>query len=159
MLDLSAFRNGPFNFDVMLDGRENVTIIEIGPRFGGNGIPEIIAHGAGFDEIEAGIVYALEGMPPVARAREHDAIMATGSRILGCDKAGILHHMTPVETMMQKHAPALIDLAYDFQTGDRVEKFTQGNYRVGQIIATAPALTQLDQLLDQITADIDLQVR
>jgi len=157
-LHLAGFRNGPFNFDVMVDSGDNVTIIEIGPRFGGNGIPQIIAQGAGFDEIVANIIYALSGSVPDIRAKEHDAVSPTGSRILGCEKSGTLVNLAPIESVKRKFESGLIDLAYDFRIGDRVERFTQGNYRIGHIIATAPDLAGLDRLLDEIAEEIDVRV-
>ena len=50
---------GPFNIDVIVDKRDKIYILEIGPRSGGNLIPEVINLKYGFDIIKNTINFSL----------------------------------------------------------------------------------------------------
>ncbi|HOZ49154.1 MAG TPA: ATP-grasp domain-containing protein [Candidatus Hydrogenedentes bacterium] len=142
--------DGPVNFDVMVDDAGTATVLEMSPRFGGNCIPQIIHHGAQFDEIEASIVWAVEGEVPDARACVHEAIVPTGSRILGASQTGVLKSIRPIEQVRHEFDDALLELVYDVAPGQPVHQFTQGNYRIGHVIATRPSLDALEASLEAI---------
>ncbi len=52
LLDISY---GPFNLELMFDGNNDLFVIEINPRNGGNKIPEILQLTTGVDLVEANI--------------------------------------------------------------------------------------------------------
>lgn len=58
-LTLLGFEQGAINVEVMLDGKDNIYIMEIGPRSGGNCIPEIIKYSTCFDSIKSSVDIAL----------------------------------------------------------------------------------------------------
>ncbi|HEO69914.1 MAG TPA: ATP-grasp domain-containing protein [Candidatus Hydrogenedentes bacterium] len=153
-LNLLGIRNGPVNFDVMVGDAGTVTVLELSPRFGGNCIPQIIDHGAGFDEIGAAIDLTVDGVAPDRQARPHEDIVPTGSRILGSSRSGVLDSIAPLEAMRERYGSNLLELVYDIEPGEEVHQFTQGNYRIGHIIATRPSLEELEALLDDIERSI-----
>jgi len=58
-LQLMGFKNGAINFEYQFDIDGNVFLIEIGPRNGGNLIPEVIKHSTGVDLIKYTVDSAL----------------------------------------------------------------------------------------------------
>lgn len=52
-----GYLSGPFNIDLFIDINENIFINEIGPRNGGNFIPQVIKYSTGVDLIEASVEY------------------------------------------------------------------------------------------------------
>lgn len=58
-LKLLGFRQGAINIEIMLDKYENIYLMEIGPRSGGNCIPETIKYATGFDAVKASVEVAL----------------------------------------------------------------------------------------------------
>ena len=59
VLDLLKMKTGSYNFDIRIDENENVYIIEIAPRNGGDWNPEAIRYATGIDLIEYTIKAAL----------------------------------------------------------------------------------------------------
>ncbi|WP_372644072.1 ATP-grasp domain-containing protein, partial [Ancylomarina sp.] len=59
LLSLLDFRQGAINIEVMLDSNDNIYLMEIGPRNGGNCIPEIIRYTTCFDSIKSSVEIAL----------------------------------------------------------------------------------------------------
>jgi hypothetical protein len=157
-LALAGIRNGPVNFDVIVGSDSTPTVLEMRPRFGGNCIPEIIRHGTGFDEVGAAIDFAVGDDCSRDAALGHDGIRPTGSRILGSRASGVLQHITPRRCILEKYGYAIIDLVYDAMVGDPVKPFSQGNHRLGHIVASAPTLKKLDRLLDEIEREMGIRV-
>lgn len=86
---------GPMNFDVKVDD-QRVNLIEVSPRLGGNGIPELIRRANGLD-FEAmvilqalGVSGALEDAPPHGMA---------GSVVLGFDHDGFVGCLPDLEAV------------------------------------------------------------
>src|SRR5690606_11248187 len=59
VLDLLNMKTGSYNFDIRIDENENIYIIEIAPRNGGDWNPEAIRYATGIDLIEYTIKAAL----------------------------------------------------------------------------------------------------
>jgi len=59
LLTLLDMRTGAYNFDVRIDNEERVFLMEIGPRCGGNMIPQVIQHATGVDLVEYTIKAAM----------------------------------------------------------------------------------------------------
>lgn len=58
-LTLLNMRSGAYNFDARIDADENVYLMEIGPRNGGNLIPQVTKYATGVDMVEYTIKAAL----------------------------------------------------------------------------------------------------
>src|SRR5699024_19235 len=52
LLNLLDMKTGAYNFDVRVDKNKNIYIMEIGPRNGGNYIPQVIKHATGIDLVD-----------------------------------------------------------------------------------------------------------
>lgn len=59
VLTLLNMKTGAFNFDIRIDDKENVYLIEIGARNGGDLLPQVIKYATGIDMVEYTIKAAL----------------------------------------------------------------------------------------------------
>ncbi|HPG52237.1 MAG TPA: ATP-grasp domain-containing protein [Spirochaetota bacterium] len=146
LLEVSA---SPANFDVMIDNDGVIFVIDIGLRTGGNCIPDIIWHCCGIDLYRATIDASLGNRSefPTRAITRH-----VGSRILGSPRDGIISsHEDP--GLLKKKYDNLIEIKYDYEPGGHVRRFTQGNYRIGHIIASANTISLLEKSLDDIEQD------
>ncbi|WP_028585078.1 ATP-grasp domain-containing protein [Desulfogranum mediterraneum] len=58
-LSLLGFKFGAINLEVMIDKNDDIYLMEIGPRSGGNCLPEIISIATGIDMVKYAVEYAL----------------------------------------------------------------------------------------------------
>ena len=56
-ITLSEFKNGPINIEVRLSNSGKIYIMEIGPRSGGNFVPQIIKYATNFDMVKTTLDY------------------------------------------------------------------------------------------------------
>jgi biotin carboxylase len=59
LISLLGMKTNAYNFDIRIDPADNVYLMEIGPRNGGNMIPQVIQHATGVDMAEYTIKAAL----------------------------------------------------------------------------------------------------
>jgi biotin carboxylase len=150
---LLGLTEGPLNFDVIIDTHGEAFVVEMGARTGGNCLADVIYYGTGFDEIEASLQVAL-GEPVTSSPRPGQTIRPTGARILRSNTGGILQELAPPGDLLKKYRGNLQEIVYDYSPGDRIERFTQGNHRIGHIIVTARSFKQLENLIDLIEQEI-----
>lgn len=58
-ISLLGMKNSAYNFEVRIDNKEDIYIMEIGPRNGGNLIPDVIKYATGVDTIKYTILSAI----------------------------------------------------------------------------------------------------
>ncbi len=153
VVNLLDIRVGALDFDILVTD-EDIVIIEMSPRLGGNCIPKIIEYGTGLDLIETAIMLAMGKQPDI---RAHKAL-PVGVRILGCSKAGVVSGFKNLQELKEKYKENLIELVLDISVGSRVSRFTNGSFRIGHIICKASSLKELDSLLDKIEKELQITV-
>ena len=62
LLSLLNMGTTTYNFDIRINDREEVYLMEVAPRSGGNYIPQVIQYATGFDMLEA-VILATMGEP------------------------------------------------------------------------------------------------
>jgi biotin carboxylase len=80
------YQEGPMNFDIKVDS-QGANLIEVSPRLGGNGIPELIRRAEGFD-LEARVILQALGNP--ATPDDGPTHGVVGSALLGFDRPGFV---------------------------------------------------------------------
>ena len=155
VLDILKIRNGPVNFDVIVSKNNEVIIVEMSPRFGGNCIPQVIKAGTGFDELKESINIALD---QPSRYFRKNTFKPAGSRILNSLRTGKLNYITPKYNICSKYSKFLKELIYDYKIGEMVYKFDQGNKRIGHFVVSADSLKQLESIIEKIDSKIKISV-
>ncbi len=115
-----GYHNGPLNFDIIMKQGRLPYILEMSPRYGGNGIPYAIARATGIDVLRNLINYSLgkrQSLP-----RDHRLKTPCGTLVFGSPKNGRLKALTPPEEMIKK-VPEIFNITYVKRPGDRVNEF------------------------------------
>ena len=151
---LIGYTDGPLDFDVVSSDK-HVTIIELSPRLGGNGMPELVEAATGFELITTTIRWALgeqavdlPGPPPPG---------AYGSVILRSEQLGVLSGMEPADSVRIR-IPELIHLYYGVRPGDRIAAFEHGGHSLGYGLFTIPNGESHSSVAGRIAAALRLQI-
>jgi len=126
---LLGYRDGPLNFDVMVS-EDAVTIIEMSPRNGGNGIADLVRHAFAVD-VEAHLIELALGRTPALPARTLAG--GFGVVVLGASRAGRLRCL-PTLRDWQSRSPNVVELFYGRHRGDDVDALQHGGNAVGHMV-------------------------
>lgn len=148
-----GYRDGPLNFDVMVTP-ETVTIIEMSPRNGGNGLTDLIRLGASVD-MEERLVDAALGRPlPALRPTP---LRGAGVVLLGSRRAGHLERLPDLE-QWRNHCPEVVDVVCGKRPGDRVEPFTHNGHALGHVLFRCRDEADYARIARRL-AEVELPVR
>ena len=151
----AGYLDGPFNFDVMVEhGR--ATVIEMSPRTGGNGIPELIEIATGFDILSATARLAL-AEPPTPRPDPAAALRPCGSYVFGAPRAGRLLALADRDTLRAR-VPEVFAYTARARVGDEVSAFDHGGNCLGYVLFHCPPGTPYEALATRIDAALAVQV-
>ena len=136
---LLRLNDGPFDCDFIATDDE-VFILEMAPRVGGNSIARLVRHSTNFDLIEYSIRDACGDRAelPVSLDFAPTAII-----LLGVYEKGTLFYD-------KAQAKALISeswvhaLTFDFEIGDQIQPFKNGRHRVGEALVYGRNRSDLD---------------
>jgi len=126
---LLGYRDGPLNFDVMVS-EDTVTIIEMSPRNGGNGITDLVRHAYGVD-VEALLVELALGRQPVLPARALPG--GFGVVVLGASRAGRLQSLPTLQDW-QRRSPNVVEVFYGRRQGEPVDALLHGGNAIGHAV-------------------------
>lgn len=128
-----GYRDGPLNFDVML-ADDRVTILDLSPRNGGNGLAPLIQRATGIDLEEAMVRLALG---EILDTSPWGAAMASprgcGVAILGSDRPGKLV-AAPSLGDFQLRTPGVFRVDWARQPGQTVAAFTHNGDAVAHVL-------------------------
>ena len=150
MFQRLGMRRGPFNFDLMFTKSGEVFVIEIGPRNGGNRMPEAVKYSTGIDTIQATLDAALG--EAVAFDPPERRFYATYS--IHAKKDGVLESIT-YRDGFRRH---IVDEAIYQAPGTAVRAFTMGSNMVGCLILRFEAYAEMLHALDHMERNIDVRV-
>ncbi len=125
-----GYTDGPMNFDVMVN-ETGVTVLEIGLRNGGNGIPDLIRHNRGVDLLAWTLEHALEGS--LSEAQVSSTPQEISSYIFGSSRSGRLLEVSNIQSL-QAEVPQIISMALAKIPGDLVNEFTHNAHLVGYLL-------------------------
>lgn len=151
---LIGYSEGPLDIDVVFSGTR-VVIIEISPRLGGNGIPELVEAATELELITTTIRYALGERQAAVTLRPRTGTY--GSVILKSDKQGVLKDIASPESVRIR-MPELIHLYYGVQPGDQISAFEHGGNSLGYGLFAIPRDATHPDMARRVAEAIDLQV-
>lgn len=128
LLELLNIQNGALNFDFHYNANGDFSFLELGPRNGGNLIPEVIKYATGVDLVKYTVDSAL-GLDC------SDLKMVTtkgfySSYILHAYKSGIVKEIWYSDEIRKN----IIEETILIKVGDEVSKFTGSNHTLGTMI-------------------------
>jgi formate-dependent phosphoribosylglycinamide formyltransferase (GAR transformylase) len=127
-VDVLGYREGPLNFDAMVSARA-VTLLEISPRNGGNGLTDLIRHGCGVD-VEAATIRLALGEPAAVSPGRRAGV---GVRLLGSAEAGRIARLPGLDEW-QRHCSEIVDLHCGKREGDAVQPFEHNGNAIGHVV-------------------------
>ena len=136
-------KDGFYNLDIMLKD-DRPYLLDISPRLGGNGIPEILKAGYEINEYE----YLLSWhMNKPTKSTDYTFKRNTGVYIIGARERGTLKTVVDKDHPFKQQA---IELFWNKKIGERVQPFSEGKYHLGYFIYTAETDEELIEVQNQI---------
>lgn len=143
LLDLLEMRTGAYNFEVFLDLYENVYLMEVGPRNGGDYIPQLIEHATGIDLVEYSIKAALGEDCSDLHMKETDGYW--GYYAIHSIKEGRLSDVKIDEKVKKQN---MIHTYLNYKKGERVPAFKGSNCTLGIMIMRFNSMGEMLDMLN-----------
>lgn len=144
IFDLLNMKVGAFNIEVMIDKEDNIFIMEIGPRNGGNLIPEVIKYAADFDMIGSTIDIAMGNEIDSYEGKEFNKYMS--SYIIHSQKDGKFKELKTSEFIRNN----IVSKNLLFDEGDEINQFNGSNDTVGTAILEFNSLNEMINKMDKM---------
>lgn len=149
MITLVGLKNGPLNFDIFVSG-DDVYLMDIGPRNGGNYIPQVIEQATGVDMVSATIDLAL-GIPVTLEMKP--VTVPSSYFILGSQVAGrfVGLSFTPDDYEVVKSN-------FVYSVGAKVPRFEGANKSLGSLVLRFTDVASMLRLLDTPDSWVNVHV-
>ena len=143
---------GPVDCDFVASG-DQVYILELSPRMGGNCISALMRQALGFDLVEHSVRQALgeDPAPPVGLS-----VRPCAAIILGVDAAGYLNFEVDGMQSLQRE-PWVPSLSLDMERGAPVQPFINGRNRVGEAIVVGENREEVDAKVAELYSRLRLR--
>lgn len=141
VVTLSGFANGPINIEAR-HYRGEIYIMEIGPRNGGNFVPQILHWLTGFDMVQAEISRYLGS--PVVLSEIKEGIGAY--YVIHSAKDGVLQHLSFDEQL----SPFVKEKHIYIQQGENVKSFQGSNAAIGVVLLQFETVEQRDHFIQHM---------
>lgn len=143
LLTLLKMGTGAYNFDIKVDKNENIFLMEVGPRNGGNYIPQIIKYLTGFDMVEHTIKVAMGENCNQIKMIEPKGFYSYYS--LHSLKSGILKEIRIDEDVIKNN---ILEKYINYDIGDKVLEYKGSNSSLGILIMKFKSLYQMLDMMD-----------
>lgn len=128
-ISLLGMKTQAYNFDARIDEEENVYLMEIGPRNGGNLIAQVTRYATGVDMAEYTVKAAMGEDCNGLRMAEPEGYWA--NYMIHCQTPGILKDVWMDEEFKRNN---VVEYEMLFKKGEQVEAFTGSNGTLGTLI-------------------------
>ena len=150
VINLSGFKNGAINIEVRLNSKGDIYIMEIGPRSGGNFVPQVINYATGFDMVKATLdVINGQKINPI-----HLTEKAAAYYVVHSDKNGILQNLE----IKNEIKPYIKEYHQYIQPGEKVKPFKGANAAIGILLLSFNTIEEMDYYISNINNFISLQI-
>ncbi len=141
--DLLHVRTGAYNFDIRIDKDENVYLMEIGARNGGNLIAQVTEYATGVDMVEYTIKAALGEDCSGITMVEPEGFWSC--YMVHSDKGGILKEVWVDEEFRRNN---LVEFDMLYKPGDEITAFTGSNGTLGTMIVKYASQEEMLEKMD-----------
>jgi len=143
LLTLLNMKTGAYNFDILIDKDENVYLMEIGPRNGGNYIPQIIKYATGVDLAEFTIKAALGEDCRGIMMQEPQGYWSYYA--IHSHKSGILKDIKIDSDVRNKN---IWESYLNYKLGEKVPAFIGSNNAIGILIMKFTTMNEMLEMMD-----------
>lgn len=152
-LSLLNMKSGAYNIEARLgiDGR--IYLMEIGPRNGGNFIPELINYATGVDLTYYTIMAALG--EPCSDLKQTDAKGFWTYYVIHADRAGVFAGIDVDEDFRKNH---LEDMRLQVKEGEEVQRFANASAAIGVAICHFETRSQMAECMKSIDQHIQVKL-
>lgn len=144
-LTLLNMKTQAYNFDVRIDKNENVYLMELGPRNGGNLIPQVTKYATGVDMVEYTIKAAMGEDCSDLKMVEPKGYWA--NYMIHSQKSGILTEVKIDKDFEQNN---LVEFNMHYQKNDHVDSFTGSNGTLGTMILKFSSESEMLEKMDNM---------
>jgi len=151
LLDLLEMESGALNFDVIIDNNDRVFLMEIGPRNGGNLIPEVIKHATGIDLVECTVE---QSIGTAVSLEMPSFIDCYSSYIIHSTKCGLYHSVDIADNIRDK----IVEKAIHVTPNQPVQVFNGSNQSIGSLILKYNNVDEMLNIMDNIPDYVNVKV-
>ena len=152
VVDKLGMRMGALNLELMFDEEDNLYIIEIGPRNGGNMIPDLLELSTGADLIGATVEAALGSLNFNLNSLKEEKFYST--YVIHSKKSGILEDIIFSDEIKEN----IIKKVMYKNKLDKIEVFNGANKALGIIFLKYNNLDELKYKMNNMNKLIDIKV-
>ncbi len=151
LLTAIGFRDGAMNFDIVVDENDEVYILEIGPRNGGNMIPELTEYCTGVDMKEYSIRSCL-GLDCSDLKMTYEKKYFS-HYVIHSQKDGGVKSVSKSELLKK----CILYEHYNFKIGDTVKRFESSANRLGIMLLKYENEKEMLDIINNMTSQLVLE--
>ena len=144
LLDLLEIKHGALNFDFHYNSNGDFSFLELGPRNGGNLIPEVIKYATGVDMVKYTVDSALGVDCSDLKMKEVDGFYA--SYMLHAIDDGIVKEVWYSDEIRNN----ILEESIFIKPGDEVKKFDGSNHTLGTMIMKFSSQEEMLEKMDNM---------
>lgn len=149
-ISLSGFKNGAVNIEVRTSKTGDIYIMEIGPRSGGNFVPQVINFATNFDMISASLdLFENKNIKVHNTQKNHAAYF-----VLHSDRDGILTSIS-LSKEIQKHVNEFHQYV---QLGGKVYSFQGANAAIGVLLLNFNSQNEMNYYIRNMNNFVKIQI-
>ena len=152
VLNLLSMKSGAYNFEVFIDHQENIYIMEIGARNGGDWLPQVIQYATGVDMAEYTIKVALGEDCSDLKMVEPKGYWSV--YVINSKKNGIFEGIEIQDELKNN----IVEYEMFVNKGDIVSTFTGAHEKLGMMILNFQSLDEMLYKMDNMSKHIELLV-
>lgn len=153
LFDSIKIGTGAFNFDIRISDTEDVYLMEVGPRNGGNYIPQVIEHATGVNLVELSIKAAMGDSLPSLKTVDPKGYYSY--YVVHSNYSGILKNVQIEADIKNNH---IISMHWNKSVGDKIEAFKGSNSAIGILLMKFTSMNQMLMLMDENIKWISVEV-
>lgn len=153
LLTLLHMGTQAYNFDLRIDREEKVYLMEVGPRNGGNLIPQVTKYATGVDMVEYTIRAAMGEDCSSLQMQESRGFWS--SYIIHSDRAGKLKSIEYSEDFRENN---IVEETLWYKRGDDVNAFTGSNGTLGTLILKYSDRDEMLEKMDHMEKYVKVNV-
>ena len=153
VLTILNMKTGAYNFEVRLDEQENIYLMEIGPRNGGNMIPQLVKHATGFDMVEYTIKSAMG--ENCSNLDNFECKNYWAYYVLHSNNKGIFQKLTIDEEFKKNN---LVELNLIKEIGEKIEIFSGSGNAIGIMILKFKTQEEMQEKINNIENFVKVKI-